>query len=84
MTKQEIQSLIKEYNSKLLPGDKRLILEDHDFLCRCTTCWYEYDGPKRDNLYCPKVNPWEDYPNEEMTRRVAEARVLEIKKRTSF
>lgn len=51
--KSKIEILVKEYNNlySKTAGSKRLILENHDFFCRCMSCWYDYDGPGRDKQF---------------------------------
>ena len=52
--KQEIETLVAEYNSKqerLDPNSRILILDSHDRLCRCMTCWHTYGSDKRNEAY---------------------------------
>lgn len=37
--KADILSLIEAYNEALQPGEDRLCLEAHGYMCRCQTCW---------------------------------------------
>lgn len=51
MTIEELTAAVRAYNAAQPEKSKRLILEQHSFFCRCTTCWYDYDGPARDKKY---------------------------------
>jgi hypothetical protein len=53
-----IEELIETYNEnqlKLENKPQRIILERHAYGCRCTTCWYQYDGPSRDKEPSPQT-----------------------------
>jgi hypothetical protein len=46
----QIKALCKAYNNAQQPGQGRAIVELHPYECRCTVCWYKYDGPSRNHL----------------------------------
>lgn len=49
--KAELLRLCREYNDSQPEGWPRLVLQTHDFHCRCATCWYEYGGAARAERY---------------------------------
>jgi len=70
---------LKALNSTRQPGEKRYIIstriEEHSFFCRCNTCWYDYDGPGRDEEYGKPV-PFGEYPTQEMKDKLKAKRNL--------
>ena len=60
---------LKVLNATRKPGEKRYIIstriEKHSFFCRCSTCWYEYDGSSRDKKYGSPM-PFGEYPTQKM------------------
>jgi len=65
ISKLDLLNLVLEYNKKCAVGQKRLVLEEHDFFCRCQFCWYKCGGEDRDNKYGKPI-PYGKYPTDEM------------------
>ena len=62
MTLDDIKEWIKQYNATLPIGSRRWIVESHAFYCRCMTCWYDHDGPKRHEEWGTSDHPKKPLP----------------------
>lgn len=54
----KINKLVEEYNTQKQlnePKSDRLIVDTHNYGCRCSTCWYKYDGASRENEQAPST-----------------------------
>lgn len=65
----QILQMTVQYNESLAPGEKRLIIETHDFFCRCGTCWYKYKTSELDAKY-GTPSPYEKFPTDEMVKKI--------------